>query len=68
MEKLESRLCPICGKPCTSKSGTVIGLTLKYDMTCDNSHKWVEYYSLMYDGYKLNNKRYNRFGGELNET
>ena len=64
--KTENRICPVCGEVYTVKNVDKITLhSLLVKMQCPNSHIWTEKYTLSYQGYEYNNKKYNQFGGNI---
>ena len=62
--KLFGRTCPKCGevfKDCQlAKVG--FGAGIYANMTCEQGHKWTEFYGLTYQGYWWDGKRYNSYG------
>ena len=66
-KKLFGRLCPNCGKVCQTHELTSVSLGpgAQYNMTCENGHKWSEFYCLTYTGYWWNGKKYDTYGEEV---
>ena len=62
--KLFSRICPKCGKLCQAFTVAKVdlGAGVHYDMQCENGHHWVELYTLSYQGYWYDGKKYNSYG------
>lgn len=69
MLKYEKRVCPQCGKIYSNKTVDKITLhDLRVSMTCPDGHMWIENFTLSYQGYEYNNKKYNMFGGHIDEN
>lgn len=72
-EKLFSRTYPKCGniyKGCQFAKAD-IGIGIHANMMCEQGHKWTEFYSLSYQGFWWDGKRYDSYGKEeknLKET
>lgn len=65
-EKLFNRICPKCGELYIEQQVVKanIGSGAQINMRCENNHKWTEFYSLTYQGFWWDGKRYNSFGEE----
>lgn len=68
-EKLFGRTCPVCGEVYTTCDLVKVGIGsgIQANMTCEQGHQWSEFYSLAYQGYWFDGKRYNSYG-EQKET
>lgn len=66
-KKLFGRLCPKCGEVCQVHEIVKIhlGPGAQVNMTCEQGHKWSEFYNLDYQGYWWNGKRYDTYGEEV---
>jgi hypothetical protein len=65
-EKLLGRTCPKCGevyKQC-QVAKAAIGPGVQFNLTCEQGHQWSEFYSLVYQGYWHDGKRYDSYGQE----
>lgn len=64
--KFINRICPKCGKLYQSKeiANVVLGGAVQINMSCENGHKWSEFYSLTYQGYWYSGKMYDSYGQE----
>lgn len=67
-KKLFSRVCPKCGELCQAFALVKVdlGAGVQYDMQCENGHRWTEFYTLSYQGYWYDGKKYNSYGGVEN--
>ena len=66
-EKLFGRTCPQCGevyKQC-QVAKAAIGPGVQFNLTCEQGHQWSEFYSVAYQGYWFNGKRYDSYGQEV---
>jgi len=64
VNKLFSRTCPKCGKTCQTYETSMVslGAGVQYNMSCEDGHKWSEFYCLTYTGYWWDGNRYNTYG------
>jgi hypothetical protein len=62
--KLFGRSCPTCGE--IYKEYQIakihIGVGVQLNLTCEQGHKWSEFYALTYQGYWSNGQKYNSYG------
>jgi len=65
-KKLFGRFCPKCCSVCQTYelAKVALGPAVQVNMTCENNHKWSEFYSLSYQGYWYNGKMYDSYGEE----
>ena len=63
-KKLFGGVCPQCGKLYNSYQFTKIALGpgAQISMSCENSHNWLEFYNLSYQGFLWNDKNYDSYG------
>ena len=68
-EKLFGRSCPKCGEVCVEHQLVKVNLGsgVQANMTCEQGHKWSEFYSLTYQGFWWNGKKYDSYGKEKAE-
>lgn len=67
-DKLFGRTCPNCGeiyKECQIVK-VHVGSGAQINLTCEQGHKWSEFYNLTYQGYWYKGKKYNSYGEEEN--
>jgi hypothetical protein len=66
-EKLFGRVCPQCGEVYKQKqvAKAAIGSGVQFNLTCEQGHQWSEFYSVSYQGYWFNGKRYDSYGQEI---
>ena len=65
--KLFDRYCPKCGelyKTCDLVKIS-LGAGVQANMSCEQGHKWSEFYCLTYTGFWWDGKRYDSFGNAL---
>lgn len=62
--KVIGRLCPKCGEPYQTYeiNKVTLGSGVQVNMSCENGHKWSEFYSLIYQGYWWDGKMYDSYG------
>lgn len=65
-KKLFGRFCPKCGEVHKTHIivNTSLGANTQVNMSCENGHKWSEFYSLTYQGYWWDGKMYDSYGEE----
>jgi hypothetical protein len=65
-KKLFGRSCPVCNETYQSceLAKVHLGAGVHANMECPNGHRWTEFYTLNYEGYWFNGKRYDSFGEE----
>lgn len=65
-KKLFNRICPKCGEACCLYEivKVTLGSDTQINMSCENNHKWSEFYTLDYQGYWWDGKMYDSFGEE----
>jgi hypothetical protein len=66
-KKLFGRFCPKCGKVCQTHDAAAVslGAGVQYNMSCEDGHKWSEFYCLTYTGFWWDGKRYDSYGEEI---
>lgn len=66
-KKLFGRFCPKCGEAYQTHEIVKIALCsgAQVNMSCENGHKWSEFYNLSYQGYWWDGKKYDTYGEEL---
>jgi hypothetical protein len=65
--KIINRICPKCGELYQTKeiAKVTLGGGAQINMSCENGHKWSEFYSLTYQGYWWSGKRYDSYSEEI---
>ena len=65
--KLFGRSCPVCGEIYKEYQIAKIhvGSGAQINLMCEQGHKWSEFYSLTYQGYWSNGKKYDSYGEEI---
>jgi uncharacterized OB-fold protein len=65
-KKLFGRFCPKCGAVYQTYEIAKVNLgpRVQINMSCDNNHKWSEFYNLDYQGYWWDGKMYDSYGEE----
>ena len=65
-KKLFGRFCPKCGGVYQTHEIVKIALGpgAQVNMSCENNHKWSEFYNLDYQGYWWDGKLYDSYGEE----
>ena len=65
-KKLFERICPKCGELCQTHEivKVALGYGAQINMSCENSHKWSEFYNLDYQSYWWDGKMYDSYGEE----
>ena len=65
-KKLFGRTCPNCGNLCQNNeiAKVALGPGVQVNMSCEQGHKWSEFYSLSYKGYWWAGKMYDNYGNE----
>lgn len=65
--KLFGRLCPKCGEMYKKYqiAKVALGPGAQINFMCEQEHKWSEFYSLSYQGYWWDGKRYDTYGQEV---
>ena len=65
-KKLFGRTCPKCGGLCQQSeiAKVALGPGVQVNMSCEQGHKWSEFYALTYQGYWWSGKKYGTFGEE----
>lgn len=65
-KKLFGRSCPRCGEACQTNEivKVALGPGAQVNMSCENGHRWSEFYNLEYQGYWWNGKMYDSCGEE----
>jgi hypothetical protein len=63
-KKLFGRFCPKCGELCVAQEivKTALGSGVQVNMSCEQGHKWSEFYGLNYQGYWWDGKKYDIYG------
>ncbi len=63
-KKLFGRTCPTCGEVYKECQFAKIGLGsgVQANLTCEQGHQWSEFYSISYQGYWHEGKRYDSYG------
>lgn len=66
-KKLFGRFCPKCGEVCQTHEivKVALGPGAQVNMTCEQGHKWSEFYHLTYTGYWWDGKMYDTYGEEV---
>jgi hypothetical protein len=66
-KKLFGRFCPKCGEVCQTHEivKVALGPGVQVNMSCENNHKWSEFYQLTYTGYWWDGKMYDTYGEEV---
>ena len=66
-EKLFGRTCPKCGKLYQTAEATPVslGAGVQYNMQCEDKHKWSEFYTLSYQGFWWDGKKYDSYSQEI---
>ena len=66
-KKLFGRTCPNCGNLCQTNeiAKAALGSGIQANMSCEQGHKWSEFYSLSYQGYWWDGKKYDTYGEEI---
>ena len=64
MDKLFSRSCPKCTELYSSFeiAKVSLGAGVQVNMSCENNHKWSEFFSLTYTGFWWSGKMYDSYG------
>jgi len=65
-KKLFGRFCPKCGEVYKTLeiAKIALGSGVQVNMSCENNHKWSEFYNLDYQGYWWDGKMYDSYGEE----
>jgi len=65
-KKFIGRICPKCGALYTEHQIAKAHLAsgAQVNMSCENGHKWSEFYNLDYQGYWWDGKMYDSYGEE----
>ena len=65
-KKLFGRFCPKCGEVCQTHeiAKIALGPGAQVNMSCEQGHKWSEFYCLDYQGYWWDGKMYDSYGEE----
>ena len=68
-KKLFGRFCPKCGEVCKTSeiAKGALGSGAQVNMSCEQGHKWSEFYCLTYTGYWWDGKKYDGYGEEKND-
>ena len=66
-KKLLTRTCPKCGNIClTAEVAKIVPSSIVHmNMTCEHGHKWTEFYSLAYQGFWWDGKKYDSYGEQV---
>lgn len=65
-KKLCGRTCPKCNElyQIIEIAKTSLGAGVQVNMSCENNHRWSEFYSLAYQGYWWDGQMYDSYGEE----
>ena len=65
--KIFDRFCPKCSAVYQTReiAKIALGSGVQINMSCENNHKWSEFYSLTYRGFWWDGKRYDTYGEEV---
>ena len=68
--KMFGRSCPKCGESYKDIeiAKAKLGPGVQINLMCEQSHKWSEFYTLFYQGYWWDGKKYDSYGKELIEV
>lgn len=68
-KKLAGWFCPECGEMFSTHqfANMSLGQGAQVNMSCEQGHKWSEFYSLTYQGFWSKGARYDSFGDLFNK-